>query len=203
MLSSIHLVRHTPNECVNSAHHFMTLVFDSLPDLESRPHFPPLRPGRSHDCIAASHVTPLLCRFTASGNSDCWSHELYCGRLPSLCVYAEVSTSKWRREERFVLCSAHSRGWELVFTSPPLEKSPQRIALNGRVTATALGDKLLAVVLGKPWAACALWSYSYLIITGYEIKIWSCSPASKLLGEGSLCVYVCKDRRTEIHYKLG
>ena len=49
-----------------------------------------------------------------------------------------------------MLCSAHSRGWELVFTSPPLEKSPQRIALNGRVTATALGDKLLAVVLGKP-----------------------------------------------------
>ncbi len=66
-------------------------------------------------------------------------------------MHVKVSTSIARVKKRgSLLCSAHSRGWELVFTTPPLEKSPQRIALNGRVTATALGDKLLAVVLGKP-----------------------------------------------------
>lgn len=33
-----------------------TLVFDSLPDLESRPHFPPLRPGKS----CASHFDLIV-----------------------------------------------------------------------------------------------------------------------------------------------
>ena len=41
-----------------------------------------------------------------------------------------------------------SKGWELIHTTPPLERRPQCIALNARVTATSLGDKILAVVLG-------------------------------------------------------
>lgn len=42
-----------------------------------------------------------------------------------------------------------SKGWELVYTTPPLERVPQYISLNARVTATSiLGDKMLAVVLG-------------------------------------------------------
>ena len=48
------------------------------------------------------------------------------------------------------LCSAReSRGWDLVFTTPTLERVPQRIALNARCTATSLGDKMLAAVLGQ------------------------------------------------------
>ena len=49
------------------------------------------------------------------------------------------------------LCSVReSRGWELVFTSPPLEKPPQRIALSSRVVGHGvLGGPLLAAVLGK------------------------------------------------------
>ena len=42
-----------------------------------------------------------------------------------------------------------SRGWDLVFTTPTLERVPQRIALNARCTATSLGDKMLAAVLGQ------------------------------------------------------
>ena len=42
-----------------------------------------------------------------------------------------------------------SRGWELIYTTPPLERVPQCIALNARVTATAtLGDRMLAALLG-------------------------------------------------------
>ena len=42
-----------------------------------------------------------------------------------------------------------SRGWEAVFTSPPLEKPPQRIALSSRVVGHGVpGGPLLAAVLG-------------------------------------------------------
>ncbi|XP_019849833.1 PREDICTED: SH3KBP1-binding protein 1 isoform X2 [Amphimedon queenslandica] len=62
-----------------------------------------------------------------------------------------------------VLSARESKGWELIHTTPPLERRPQCIALNARVTATSLGDKILAVVLGN------------------EIKIWSISPQPRLL----------------------
>ena len=49
----------------------------------------------------------------------------------------------------YITCSAkESKGWELIYTTPPLEKVPSCIALNARVTAASLGDKMLAVVLG-------------------------------------------------------
>ena len=49
------------------------------------------------------------------------------------------------------MCSVReSRGWEVVFTSPPLEKPPQRIALSSRVVGHGVpGGPLLAAVLGK------------------------------------------------------
>ena len=42
-----------------------------------------------------------------------------------------------------------SRGWELMFTTPPLERVPHRIALNVRSVAGASGGPTLAVVIGK------------------------------------------------------
>jgi hypothetical protein len=62
-----------------------------------------------------------------------------------------------------ILCAKESKGWELIYTTPPLERVPSCIALNARVTAASLGDKMLAVVLG------------------HEIKIWSISPHPRVL----------------------
>ena len=42
-----------------------------------------------------------------------------------------------------------SRGWELMFTTPPLERVPHRIALNVRSVAGASGGPTLAVVVGR------------------------------------------------------
>ena len=44
-----------------------------------------------------------------------------------------------------------SRGWEMVFTTPPLERVPQRVALNTRsVGGGGGGGPRLAAVLGEP-----------------------------------------------------
>ena len=47
-----------------------------------------------------------------------------------------------------VLSAKECRGWDLVFTSPPLERVPQRIALTTRPVGGASGAPILAVVLG-------------------------------------------------------
>ncbi len=47
-----------------------------------------------------------------------------------------------------VLTVRESRGWEVVFTTPTLERVPQRIALNTRV-AGGQGGPILAAVVGK------------------------------------------------------
>jgi hypothetical protein len=63
-----------------------------------------------------------------------------------------------------VLGVRESRGWEAVFTSPPLEKPPQRIALSSRVVGHGVpGGPLLAAVLG------------------FEVKVWSCLPHPRAL----------------------
>ena len=72
-----------------------------------------------------------------------------------------------------------SRGWDVLFTTPPLERVPQRIALNTTVSMRAAGaggstGPILAAVLGN------------------EIKAWSCSTSAQVLGKGrrySECVF--------------
>ena len=69
----------------------------------------------------------------------------------------------------------------MLFTTPPLERVPQRIALNTSVSMRVAGaggstGPILAAVLGN------------------EIKAWSCSASSQVLGK--LCgngrqKYVC------------
>ena len=41
-----------------------------------------------------------------------------------------------------------SRGWELVFTTPLLERPPHKIAVNAKVIGNVLGDKMLAYSTG-------------------------------------------------------
>ncbi len=77
-----------------------------------------------------------------------------------------------------------SRGWELIYTTPPLERVPQCIALNARVTATTtLGDRMLAALLGLsneyPLNKCHVSRFH----SGTEVKVWSCSPLPKLLSK--------------------
>ena len=48
-----------------------------------------------------------------------------------------------------MLCRVkESRGWELVFTTPYLERPPQKIAVNAKVIGNGLGDKMLAYSTG-------------------------------------------------------
>ena len=47
-----------------------------------------------------------------------------------------------------VLAVKESRGWEVVFTTPTLERVPQRIALNARI-AGSQGGPILAAVVGE------------------------------------------------------
>ena len=48
-----------------------------------------------------------------------------------------------------ILCRVkESRGWELVFTTPYLERPPQKIAVNAKVIGNGLGDKMLAYSTG-------------------------------------------------------
>lgn len=42
-----------------------------------------------------------------------------------------------------------SRGWDVIYTTPPLERVPQRIALNTRMVGGAHGGPIVAAVLGK------------------------------------------------------
>ena len=72
----------------------------------------------------------------------------------------------------YVLMSSvrESRGWDVLFTTPLLERVPQRIALNTTVSTRAAGGAgntgpVLAAVLGN------------------EIKVWGCSTASPVLGK--------------------
>ncbi|XP_064402995.1 BTB/POZ domain-containing protein KCTD3-like isoform X2 [Halichondria panicea] len=58
-----------------------------------------------------------------------------------------------------VLTVKECRGWEVVFTTPTLERVPQRIALNTRISGGQGGPILAAVV-------------------GNEIRVWSCSSTS-------------------------
>ena len=59
-----------------------------------------------------------------------------------------------------------SRGWELMFTTPPLERVPHRIALNVRSVAGASGGPTLAVVIGK-------WDMRVVLGGGTLIGGWS------------------------------
>ena len=56
----------------------------------------------------------------------------------------------------FLLSVRESLGWEVVFTTPPLQRVPQRIALNARPTSAALGGPVLAAVLGR-FVLAVLW----------------------------------------------
>ena len=47
-----------------------------------------------------------------------------------------------------------SRGWELMFTTPYLDRPPQKIAVNAKVIGNGLGDKMLAYSTG-------MYIYSY------------------------------------------
>ena len=51
-----------------------------------------------------------------------------------------------------VLTVKESRGWEVAFTTPTLERVPQRIALNARI-AGSQGGPILAAVVGE-WCVC-------------------------------------------------
>ena len=60
-----------------------------------------------------------------------------------VCVYVCVF------EMVLVYCRVkESRGWELVFTTPYLDKPPQKIAVNAKVIGNGLGDKMLAYPTG-------------------------------------------------------
>ena len=48
-----------------------------------------------------------------------------------------------------------SRGWELMFTTPYLDRPPQKIAVNTKVIGNGLGDKMLAYSTG-------MYIYSYM-----------------------------------------
>lgn len=41
-----------------------------------------------------------------------------------------------------------STGWDRIFTTPYLEQCVERVALNSKVTAGSLGDRMLAVSSG-------------------------------------------------------
>ena len=49
-----------------------------------------------------------------------------------------------------------SRGWRLVFTTPYLERPPQKIAINAKVIGNGLGDKMLAYSTGMYVHVCPL-----------------------------------------------
>jgi hypothetical protein len=56
------------------------------------------------------------------------------------------------------------RGWDLVYTSPLLDRAPQHVSLRTKVGGGShLGDKLLAAVLGT------------------EVRVWTCSPTQREL----------------------
>ena len=58
------------------------------------------------------------------------------------------------------------RGWDLVYTSPLLDRAPQHVSLRTKVGGGShLGDKLLAAVLGT------------------EVRVWTCSPTQRELSE--------------------
>ncbi len=42
-----------------------------------------------------------------------------------------------------------SRGWEVIFSTPLLDKPPQRISLNTRSAGASAGEPILAAVVGK------------------------------------------------------
>ena len=42
-----------------------------------------------------------------------------------------------------------SRGWEVIFSTPLLDKPPQRISLNTRSAGGTAGEPILAAVVGK------------------------------------------------------
>lgn len=42
-----------------------------------------------------------------------------------------------------------SRGWEVIFSTPLLDKAPQRVSLNTRSASGVSGEPILAAVVGK------------------------------------------------------
>jgi hypothetical protein len=87
-------------------------------------------------------------------------------------VYGAWKRSSNIQIESMILPSVReSRGWDVLFTTPPLERVPQRIALNTTVSMRAAG----AAGSTGPILAAAL---------GNEIKIWSCSNTAQVLGKG-------------------
>ncbi len=63
-----------------------------------------------------------------------------------------VGKSKEELVYLFLSSVRESRGWEMTFSTPPLERVPHRIALNTRNVGGAGGGPVLAVVLGTlPW----------------------------------------------------
>ena len=61
-----------------------------------------------------------------------------------------------------------SRGWELMFTTPYLDKPPQKIAVNAKVISNGLGDKMLAYSTGRciycTVSECSIRVYTFLCI---------------------------------------
>ena len=80
-----------------------------------------------------------------------------------MCVYVCVC------EMVLVSCRVkESRGWELVFTTPYLDKPPQKIAVNAKVIGNGLGDKMLAYSTGMciycTISECYVRVYSILLV---------------------------------------
>ena len=67
-----------------------------------------------------------------------------------------------------------SRGWELVFTTPYLDKPPQKIAVNAKVIGNGLGDKMLAYSTGR----CIYFTVSECSIRVYS---FSCIPLHSMI----------------------
>ena len=59
------------------------------------------------------------------------------------------------RDSKFVLYSLsllrvrESRGWEVIFSTPLLDKAPQRVSLNTRSAGGVAGEPILAAVVGE------------------------------------------------------
>ena len=96
------------------------------------------------------------------GMEDSVDNVLTPGNLPGLyceLFYQPMSMLSWSS-------GREARGWDLVYTSPVLERAPQHVALRTKVGGGShLGDKLLAAVLGT------------------EVRVWTCSPTQRELSE--------------------
>ena len=50
----------------------------------------------------------------------------------------------------YIICRVReSRGWEVIFSTPLLDKPPQRVSLNTRSTGGVAREPILAAVIGE------------------------------------------------------